>query len=63
MRTKGTTMASKLLEMAEHRWRRLNGAHLLPLVRADGSFLDGIQTEPQEEKGRAPPDHELIHNS
>src|SRR5262249_33759011 len=33
-RTKGLLMAYKLLAMAQTRWRRLNGAHLLPLVRA-----------------------------
>jgi hypothetical protein len=27
-------MAFKLLDMAQQRWRRLDGAHLLPLVRA-----------------------------
>ena len=27
-------MAYKLLDMAQARWRRLDGAHLLPLVRA-----------------------------
>ena len=31
-RTKGLLMAHKLLDMALRRWRRLNGAHLLPLV-------------------------------
>ena len=33
-RAKGMLMAFKLLEMAQRRWRRLNGSHLLPLVRA-----------------------------
>src|SRR5262249_25028591 len=33
-RTKGLLMAFKLLDMAQQRWRRLDGAHLLPLVRA-----------------------------
>jgi transposase-like protein len=49
-RTKGLTMAFKLLAMAEQRWRRLNGAHLLPLVRAGVRFVDGEQLERQEEK-------------
>ncbi|MCY4123020.1 MAG: hypothetical protein OXG72_19095 [Acidobacteria bacterium] len=31
--------------MAQRRWRRLNGAHLLPLVRADVRFLDGAMQE------------------
>ena len=35
-------MAFKLLEMAQRRWRRLNGAHLLPLVRAGVRFVDGL---------------------
>ena len=42
-RTKGLLMAYKLLAMAQARWRRLNGAHLLPLVRAGIGFLDGVQ--------------------
>jgi len=44
-RTKGLLMAYKLLDMAQARWRRLNGAHLLPLVRAGIGFLDGVQQE------------------
>ena len=44
-RTKGLTMAFQLLEMAEQRWRRLNGAHLLPLVRAGVRFVNGTQVE------------------
>ena len=51
-RTKGLTMAFKLLAMAEQRWRRLNGAHLLPLVRAGVRFVDGTPVERQEEKDR-----------
>jgi putative transposase len=42
-RTKGLLMAYKLLEMAQIRWRRLDGAHLLPLVRAGIIFVDGIR--------------------
>ena len=44
-RTKALTMAFKLLEMAQLRWRRLDGANLLPLVRAGVPFLDGVQLE------------------
>ncbi len=51
-RTKGLTMAFKLLAMAEQRWRRLNGAHLLPLVRAGVRFVDGTRPERQEDKDR-----------
>jgi transposase-like protein len=44
-RTKGLLMAFKLLEMAEQRWRRINGAHQIPLVRAGVRFIDGAQPE------------------
>ena len=44
-RNKGLTMAFKLLEMAQKRWRRLNGAELLPLVREGAIFEDGIRVE------------------
>lgn len=50
-RTKGLLMAYKLLEMAQRRWRRLNSAHLLPLVRAGVTFIDGVQQE-REKKDR-----------
>ena len=56
-RTKGLTMAYKLLEMAQKRWRRLNGAGLLPLVREGATFVDGVRFEreinPQEERTAA----------
>ncbi len=45
LRTKGLMMAFKLLSMAEQRWRKLNGAHLLPLVRAGVEFKDGRPEE------------------
>ena len=41
-RTKGLLMAFKLLDMAQQRWRRLDGAHLLPLVRNGVKFVDGV---------------------
>jgi putative transposase len=44
-RTKGLLMAFKLLEMAQRRWRRLDGRHLLPLVRAGVKFVDGVRRE------------------
>ena len=57
-RTKGLLMAFKLLEMAQRRWRRLNGAHLLPLVRAGVRFVDGLpkargDTETEDRKEAA----------
>jgi transposase-like protein len=48
-RTKGLLMAFKLLDMAQLRWRRLNGSELLPLVRAGVTFVDGVQQERDEE--------------
>jgi transposase-like protein len=42
-RTKGLLMAYKLLDMAQARWRRLDGAHLLPLVWAGITFAEGVQ--------------------
>lgn len=42
-RTKALMMAFKLLTMAEERWRKVNGAELLPLVRAGIRFVDGVQ--------------------
>lgn len=50
-RIKGLTMAYKLLDMAEHRWRRLDGAGLLPLVRAGAAFIDGALIERTEREG------------
>jgi putative transposase len=47
-RTKGLLMAFKLLDMTQQRWRRLDGAHLLPLVRADAKFVDGVRQDRQE---------------
>jgi transposase-like protein len=44
-RQKGLLMAFKLLMMAQDRWRRINGAHLIPLVRAGVGFTDGAQAE------------------
>jgi transposase-like protein len=44
-RRKGLLMAFQLLAMAERRWRRINGAHLIPLVRAGLLFSDGVQLE------------------
>ena len=44
-RKKGLTMAYKLLMMAGQRWRRLNAPHMLGLVVAGATFVDGIQKE------------------
>jgi putative transposase len=44
-RTAGLTMAFKLLEAAQHTWRRLDAHDLLPLVRAGVAFTDGQSVE------------------
>lgn len=44
-------MAFKLLEMAEERWRKVNGSELLPLVRAGVRFVDGVQDKPTRTAG------------
>lgn len=49
-RNRGLTMAYKLLRMAQERWRRLNGAELLPLVRAGTLFTDGEQVEREDQQ-------------
>jgi hypothetical protein len=43
--TKGLLMAFKLLDMAQQRWRRLDGAALLLLVRAGVKCVDGLQKQ------------------
>jgi putative transposase len=49
-RTKALTMAFKLLDMAQERWRKLNGHELLPLVRAGVQFVDGVQLERNQDR-------------
>jgi transposase-like protein len=44
-RCKGLLMAFKLLEMAEKRWRRINGSEIVPLVRVGVQFRDGLAVE------------------
>jgi hypothetical protein len=34
-------MAYKLLDAAQHRWRRIRSPELVPLVRAGATFIDG----------------------
>lgn len=48
-RTKAITMTFKLLEMAQQRWRRINGPALLPLVVNGVKYRDGIQLQSKEE--------------
>jgi transposase-like protein len=51
-RTAGLVMAFKLLQAAQGHWRRLDGAQLIPLVRAGVVFKDGRQVEPQPSRKR-----------
>ena len=51
----------------QRRWRRLNGAHLLPLVRAGVRFVDGLpqprdETEMEARKEAACTPELPIHN-
>jgi hypothetical protein len=32
--------------MVQLRWRHLDGAQLLPLVRAEAKFTDGVEVDP-----------------
>jgi putative transposase len=49
-REAGVAMIFKLLEAAEGRWRRLNGYHLVELVRAGAKFVNGELVEESEKK-------------
>ena len=49
-RKRGLMMVYKLLQMAQERWRRLNGTTFLPLVRAGVLFKDGEKIEREENK-------------
>ena len=46
-------MIFKLMEAAEGRWRKISGAHLVPLVRAGAEFVNGELVERNEEKDAA----------
>jgi transposase-like protein len=52
-RAAGLAMIFKLMEAAEGRWRRLNGHHLVALVRAGAKFRNGELVEGEEEKKAA----------
>ena len=44
-RAAGLAMAFKLIESAQHRWRAVNGPHLVALVRAGAIFDKGVLIE------------------
>jgi putative transposase len=63
-RMRGLVFAYKLLDMAQQRWRKLDGSALLPLVRAGVEFKDGAQVERQDqplrkEAARSAPIHNI----
>jgi len=43
-------MAFKLIEAAQDRWRAVNGPHLVALVRAGATFVNGKLVERPDEK-------------
>jgi putative transposase len=51
-RRAGLVMAFKLLQAAQGHRRRLDGADLVPLVRAGIIFKDGTHAEPQPSRKR-----------
>ena len=52
-RQAGLAMIFKLMEAAQGRWRRLNGHHLVALVRDGAEFRNGELVEGNEEKDAA----------
>jgi len=54
-RAAGLAMAFKLIESAEARWRAVSGAHLVALVRAGASFVNGkLAGRPEDQPGETP---------
>ena len=54
-RAAGLAMAFKLIEAAQDRWRAINGAHLVALVRAGSTFRKGalVEGEAQDREAAA----------
>jgi transposase-like protein len=52
-RSAGLAMAYKLLEAAQARWRCVNAAHLVALVRAGATFVDGVKVEREDNRSAA----------
>ena len=46
-------MAFKLIESAQRRWRVVNAPHLVALVRAGATFVDGIKVEREDQRNAA----------
>jgi putative transposase len=49
----GLAMAFKLIEAAQHRWRAVNGPHLVALVRAGARFEKGVIVEREQQDQEA----------
>ena len=49
-RAAGLAMAYKLLEAAQARWRSVNAPHLVALVRAGATFVDGVIIEREDQR-------------
>ena len=54
-RAAGLAMAFKLIESAQGRWRAVNAPHLVALVRAGATFVNGKLVERPERRGRQGP--------
>jgi len=52
-RSAGLAMAYKLLEAAQARWRCVNAPHLVALVRAGATFVDGVKVEREDRRSVA----------
>ncbi len=50
-RAAGVAMAFKLMESAQARWRAVNAPHLVALVRAGATFVNGTLVERPDESG------------
>lgn len=53
-RAAGLAMAFKLLEAAQERWRKVNALHLVALVRAGATFIDGQLQERNDIRQQEP---------
>ncbi len=54
-RAAGLAMAFKLIESAQHRWRAVNGPHLVALVRAGATLREGGARRTTNTRIRKPP--------
>jgi transposase-like protein len=52
-RSAGLAMAYKLLDAAQARWRSVNAPHLVALVRAGATFVDGMIVEREDQRNAA----------